>query len=139
MLLSGLPPLVREGDRYRRDVHRAQHDGNVPMTGRSRRRQLAAAQALAARRSALDASGRRGARRGVATSRRRSAPRRLPWEVARDDASGTAQRHAAKCRRHVIPAYPVRTYQATLAQLTAPFAIPAERPAGALPAAAASK
>ena len=38
ILLSGLPPLVREGDRYRGDLHRAQHDDARRWQWRSLRR-----------------------------------------------------------------------------------------------------
>ncbi|MFO1468250.1 MAG: hypothetical protein U1F35_17705 [Steroidobacteraceae bacterium] len=35
--------------------------------------------------------------------------------------------------QQVIPAFPVRTYQATIAQLTSPLSMPAQRPKGAVP------
>ena len=119
MLLSGLPPLVREGDRFR-----------ATFTVRN---------ASAARRSnvALDRARRRG---GAARRRRTStlAPgqaRELDWDVdvpptATQPRTGrstppsasdaTARRaDALKVAQKVVPAVPERTYQATIFQLDA--------------------
>src|SRR5207253_2560195 len=58
----------------------------------------------------------------------------LKWDVVAREVDGKAADHL-KVAQSVIPAYPVRTYQATIAQLdgVAPLAIPAERPKGAVP------
>jgi hypothetical protein len=55
----------------------------------------------------------------------------LKWEVTAREVNGAAG-DKMKLAQSVIPAYPVRTYQATIAQLTAPLSLPVERPADAV-------
>ena len=128
ILTSGLPPLVRQGDHYAatftvRNTTDHPVDARVQAVSsaivggvRSQTVRLAAGQArdltwLAA--APLDAD-------------------RIKWDV-----SALATRGSAHDRLEVsetaIPAYPVRTYQATIAQLTAPLTIPVERPHDAVP------
>jgi alpha-2-macroglobulin len=56
---------------------------------------------------------------------------KVTWTVIASDAGGNTL-DSLKVVQNVIPAYPVRTYQATIAQLTGPIAIPAERPKGSI-------
>lgn len=56
----------------------------------------------------------------------------LAWEVSAAQAGGSARDHL-KVSEAIKPVFPVRTYQATIAQLTAPLEIPAESPKGAVP------
>ena len=56
----------------------------------------------------------------------------LKWSVTARAIAGGA-RDRLEIKQTVIPAFPVRTYQATIAQLTEPLTLPAERPASALP------
>ena len=113
MILAGLPPVVREGDRFRRRLHAAQHhrrragrDAARERRRASRRRSRRSRCALAAGESRevelgrRGAGRRRGARAGSSTSRPRAAPR---------DRLRVAQR--------VVPAVPVRVLQATLLQV----------------------
>jgi hypothetical protein len=127
ILTSGLPPLIREGDRYAATftvrnttdhpidarveiVSKAVIAGRQPQTVR-----LAAGQArdLTWPASApLDTS-------------------RIDWDVKARDIHGRASDHL-EVSESAIPAYPVRTYQATIAQLTAPLILPVERPRDAI-------
>ena len=56
----------------------------------------------------------------------------LDWDVVTNDVNGNARDHM-KVTEKIIPAFPVRTYQATIAQLTTPLSIPAEQPKGSIP------
>jgi uncharacterized protein YfaS (alpha-2-macroglobulin family) len=57
---------------------------------------------------------------------------KLTWDVSAADVSGAARDHL-RLIESVTPAIPVRTYQATIAQLAAPLSWPVARPAGAIP------
>ena len=56
----------------------------------------------------------------------------LDWVVTAAEAGGTAS-DTLKVAQTVIPAYPVRIYQATLTQLAQPFTMSAAPPQGAIP------
>ncbi|MFM8333359.1 MAG: alpha-2-macroglobulin family protein, partial [Candidatus Methylumidiphilus sp.] len=56
---------------------------------------------------------------------------KLNWEIAVDSADGSA-RDLLKVSQDVIPLWPVRVYQATLAQVGQPLAMPVQRPDGAV-------
>ncbi|MDD5035255.1 MAG: MG2 domain-containing protein [Methylococcaceae bacterium] len=56
---------------------------------------------------------------------------KLLWEVEADAADGSAH-DKVKLSQDLIPVYPVRVYQATLAQIDKPFAMSVERPQGAI-------
>ncbi len=57
---------------------------------------------------------------------------KLAWEVNAETADGAA-RDAMKLSQEVVPVWPVRVYQATLAQIAQPLNMPVERPAEAVP------
>ncbi len=127
IVLSGLPPLVREGDRYA-----------ATFTLRNTTDHLITAQlqvASAALRASLPAQQARipaGQSRDVVWPV--TAPvgaRFIDWEVTARDVEGTARDHL-KVRETLIAAYPVRTYQATISQLTQPLSVPLRRPRGAI-------
>jgi len=129
MMLSGLPPLVREGDKFAAtftlrnttdrlltiDAQARIAEKGVP-TLPTRRVAVPAGQAL-------DLSWPVEVPVGV---------KNLSWEVTAKEAGGAAAADRIKLQQSVIPTYPVRTYQATISQLTAPISMPAERPAGAV-------
>jgi uncharacterized protein YfaS (alpha-2-macroglobulin family) len=129
MLLSGLPPLVREGDRFearftvRNASNRAmQVEVNGKVEGQALpalRMQLAAGQATDAKWETTVPAGRT----------------RLRWEVAAAEVGGPGVPVAdrLKVEQKVVASIPVRTYQATLAQLDQPFEMPVGTPAGAVP------
>ncbi|HWJ06975.1 MAG TPA: MG2 domain-containing protein [Steroidobacteraceae bacterium] len=129
MLMSGLPALVREGDRFLATF-------TVRNTSAAPRRvtlqasvEPAPAEALPAREIELPP----GAARDVAwTVVVPAGSRQLTWDVtARTQDGATADR--VRVTQDVSSPYPVRTYQATFAQLAGPLSWPVARPAGALP------
>ncbi|QOY92689.1 alpha-2-macroglobulin [Massilia sp. UMI-21] len=128
MLLSGLPLLVREGDR----LHAGFTVRNASNTALEVR--LAAGMAaddgpaapLPAQRLSLAPGAAREVRWEVSVPQ----ARRLRWQV---DAAAGAARDSLRVTQQVQEAVPVRTYQATLLQVDAAKTIPVARPAGALP------
>ena len=129
MVLAGLPPLVREGDRFRGRLHAAQHHRGV--AGRD-----AHARGRGPRRAALAAStrarGRRGARGRLARSRCRPASRRCRSSSTSRSRGGRRRPRADRGQR-VVPAVPERVLQATLSSSRRGRRSPVERPADALP------
>lgn len=129
ILLSGLPALVREGDRYlatftaRNTTSRTQR-AVVEATLRP-----AAPRPLEARSVELAPGEARDLAWTVVAP---AAAQELAWDVRLRKPDGSAG-DRLQVSQQVIPAYPVRTYQATITQLAAPWALPVERPAGALP------
>jgi uncharacterized protein YfaS (alpha-2-macroglobulin family) len=129
MLLSGLPPLVREGDRYAA-TFTVRNTTNAPMT-------VEVTAAVTPALAATPAPQRLTLAPGSATdlSWQVAAPidaKTLAWEVAARDVAGAA-RDRLQVSENVVPVHPVRTYQATLMQLTEPFAMSVARPAAAIP------
>ncbi len=128
MVLSGLAPLVREGDRYaatftvRNTTDRPLSvDVHASVTP-------AGARALPTQRVELPAGQTRDVVWTVVAPL--GAPK-LDWEIRAAAVDGSAA-DRVKLSQSIIPAYPVRTYQATLSQLTAPLSLPVARPAGAV-------
>lgn len=128
ILNSGVPPLVREGDRYaatftlRNTTDRA-ITAEVTPTVRP-----TPPEALGAERVAVPPGQSRDVSFAVTAPVGATA---VAWEVAaRDVAGGAVDR--LKVMQAVIASFPVRTYQATIAQLTGPESLPVERPAGAI-------
>jgi uncharacterized protein YfaS (alpha-2-macroglobulin family) len=128
ILVSGLAPLVREGDRYAA-TFTLRNTTDHPLTVDAQARiAIDRAPALQPQRvevpagHARDITWRVTAPVGVA---------QLPWEVTAKEVNGAAA-DKIKLKQSVIPAYPVRTYQATIAQLAEPLSLPAERPADAV-------
>jgi uncharacterized protein YfaS (alpha-2-macroglobulin family) len=129
ILLSGLPALVREGDRFlatftvRNTTQRelratvtADVRPVVPGVGEAREVVLGPGEARDIAWSVQAPPG--------ATS--------FDWSVAADSADG-AGRDRLQVRQRIVAAVPVRVQQATLAQASGPLAIPVQRPADALP------
>lgn len=129
MLLSGVPPLVREGDRFeaRFTVRNASsRQMEVEVNGNVE------GQALAAVRLALAAGEAREAKWEVTVPANTG---QLRWEVAAAEAgaAGTSQADRLKVRQKVIAAVPVRTFQATLVRLEQPLDLVVQLPGEALP------
>lgn len=134
-LLSGIPPLAREGDRVRamltvrnttgREMAlrvalqgQAQTEGGVrPVTTEPRSLKLAADGAQELGWDVLVPDG--------ATS--------IQWEAQASEQGSGSARDAMKTTQRVEPAVPVRVLQATLRQLDAPMSLPVAAPADALP------
>jgi len=123
MLLSGLPPLVREGDEF-----------TAMFTLRN-----TTAKALPVEFSwqALDQSGKQALALAANEAKVVNVPMRVPLNVVRVDWEVVATTAEASDRlrtsQKVVPVHPVRVYQATLAQLEKPLEFPVERPADAIP------
>ena len=129
ILLSGLPPLVREGDQYsatftlRNTTDQAMRvDVDATLTP-------ASAEPLKSQGLEIpDGQARDIIWRVVAPV----GATELKWSVRAQQVGGTAVDRVNVVEK-VIPAYPVRTYQATIAQLTGPFSVPSKRPSAAIP------
>ncbi len=134
MLFSGLPPLVREQDDFRalftvRNASERALDVDatarvVPDRGK--------AQTLPAQRVRLEP----GASAEVSWRYRvPAAATRARWEVSAQAApgEGVSVQDALSISQQVLPAVPVRTVQATLAQVDRTLEIPVAMPAAALP------
>ncbi|MGH8201434.1 MAG: alpha-2-macroglobulin family protein [Steroidobacteraceae bacterium] len=128
ILTSGLPPLVRGGDHYA-----------ATFTVRNTTAHAIAARVVAVS-SATAGNGREQAVRLAAGQARdltwpAVAPigaDRIEWNVTVREVGGSGYDHL-QVRETAIPAYRVRTYEATIAQLTAPLIIPVQRPHDAIP------
>lgn len=124
ILLSGLPPLVREGDKFAATFtlrNLTDHGAQVELTPKTRPVLIPAPQSVRAELKAGEARDivwQAVAPVGATT---------LAWTVGARQIDGDA-RDTVKIAQSVIPAFPVRTYQATIAQLTVPWSIPTERP-----------
>ncbi len=128
ILLSGLPALVREGDRYLA-TFTARNTSAQPQRAVLEASLAPAGTPLEAREITLAP----GEARDVAWTV--VAPldaAQLAWDVRLRKADGSTG-DRLQVSQQVVPAYPVRTYQATIAQLAGPWAMPVERPAGAVP------
>ncbi|MFN0041096.1 MAG: alpha-2-macroglobulin family protein [Burkholderiales bacterium] len=129
MLLSGLPPAVREGDRFAarftlRNTSDRAMDAEVSGTVET--------QALPVLRATLSAGESRDVQWETVVPLNGAA---LRWEVAVRDLSSSGKTPAdrLKVSQKVRPAIPVRTLQATLTQLDRSLEIPVRIPEGALP------
>jgi uncharacterized protein YfaS (alpha-2-macroglobulin family) len=133
MLHAGLPPLVREGDRYTATfIARNASKRAMRVTARASTSVDEAAK-KATNLPALELEIPAGGAREL--SWLATAPvgaGKLYWNVELDESGGDA-RDRLKVEQTVIAAYPVRTYQATLLQLTEPVSMVAERPKDAVP------
>lgn len=127
MVLPGLPPVVREGDRFRahftlrNTTDRGQDVRVTPVV-----QGLAAPPAPLS--LALDGGEATDAGFDVTVPRGATT---LDWNVALTVDGREMDRLSLKQR--VVPAVPVRVFQGTVAQLDPRLTIPVEKPAGALP------
>jgi len=130
MILSGLPPLVREGDRFR-GIFTVRNGSEGPIS----------ATVSAAVSPEGEGSGRQPHRVTLSPGEAKElgwdfavphgAPE-LAWEVtARPDGEGGGDR--IRVVQKVIPAVPVRVFQATIAQVSRPLSMDAEIPSDAVP------
>ncbi len=128
MILSGLPPLVREGDRFmaeftlRNTTHRKME---VDVSGKAEAFQeplkplTLSLQPGEARRVGWDAT----APIGMEV---------LRWEIEVGE-KGSGERDRLKVTQKIAPAIPIRTFQATLSQVEKDSQVSIERPKDALP------
>jgi hypothetical protein len=128
MILSGLPPLVREGDRFRagftlRNTTQRPLEAEVSAKAEGVSERLDPFALPLAPGEAREIGWDVTAPLGVES---------LPWEVE-VKARGEAERDRIKVTQKVVSAVPVRTFQATMAQLERDLEFPVERPGDALP------
>ncbi|MCC6710234.1 MAG: hypothetical protein IT492_21970 [Gammaproteobacteria bacterium] len=131
MLMSGMPPLVRETDSFsatftlrNASEHSMQVDAQASVQADGQDAQSLPAQTLT-----LAA----GASQEILWQH--SAPidtRALHWQVTANEQGGASASDTLKVSQEVAPAYPVRVYQATLTQLDKAFTLRAALPAGAI-------
>ncbi|WDZ98442.1 MG2 domain-containing protein [Herbaspirillum sp. WKF16] len=132
-LISGLPPLVREGDSFSGTVtvrNTTTHDMKIKLAARAQGGAPASALSLPEREVAV-AAGQSAevmwpvqAPEGVT---------QLAWEISAQEQGGQNAKDAMKFTQRVAPAVPVTVQQATLFQLDRSAAIPVSQPAGNLP------
>jgi uncharacterized protein YfaS (alpha-2-macroglobulin family) len=127
MLLSALPPLAREGDRYQAEVT-LRNTSTRPMAVSVRGRVEEVQEGLAPRTFPLAPGEAR------AVSWELTVPAGVPalhYEVEAQEPGGASDR--VRIAQQVRPVVPVRITQATLSRWEQPMAEPVERPADALP------
>lgn len=130
-ILSGLPPLVRENDRFdaiftlrntTAEAHQIIVDAETLIPGQDAPLRQTQTLTIAAN-SAAPARFAFTVPYGVD---------KLAWTVTAESADGRETLDALKIAQQVAPAYPVRVYQATLLQLSGHHDMPIALPAGAL-------
>ncbi len=128
LLLSGLPPVVREGDQYSATFTLRNTTDHLISADASVATSPTLVPPLAPQRFDIAAGGARDVVWNV------TAPvgvDSLAWDVSLKATAGDAHDRLAVSQQ-IIPATPARTFQATLAQLDRPLVIAAQRPAGAI-------
>jgi uncharacterized protein YfaS (alpha-2-macroglobulin family) len=129
MLLAGLPPLVRSGDRFAAELT-LRNTTARPMDVIARARVDGLGAALEPRAATLAPGEARAITWDVTVP---PTPTALGWEIEAGERGGAMDR--LRLTQKVAPAVPVRTYQATLAQAVSgqPIRQAVERPSDALP------
>jgi hypothetical protein len=137
MLISGLPPLVRDGDRVASGYTvRNATDKQLSLDVTATLRVLdpgdepLAAPSLKPQRVSLAPGEARALVWDVAVP---GGAARLDWEVTARDPRAAAAKDVIRIEQQVLPAVPVTTHQATIAQLDPSLRLPLQSPQGALP------
>jgi len=128
ILVSGLPPLLRSGDHFSATFTVRNTTDHVMRARVQAALTPPAGPVPEAREVEVPGGQSRDVVWQVTVPQNAS---QLAWDVTARDVAGAAGDHL-KVKESVSPAYPVRTYQATIAQLTGPLSVPVARPAGAL-------
>ena len=129
-IISGLPPLVREGDAFRAQFtlrNTTKQPMKVAVTPRATLLELPVQNVEIPAGEAREVAWTVTAPAQLAFTRFEA----LLWEIEAKDSLGGA-RDALKARQRLIPAVPLTVQQATLAQLDAPFSLAVAPPAHAL-------
>ncbi len=129
MLLSGLPPLVREGDRFRA-TFTVRNASERSIAVKLAARVNGIAQALERRDADLAAGEAKEIGWDVTVPVDVS---RLDWQVEATERKDEPARDTLKVSQKVVPAVPERTFQATIFQLAGPQSIAVQRPGDAIP------
>ncbi|KPK94988.1 MAG: hypothetical protein AMJ94_00650 [Deltaproteobacteria bacterium SM23_61] len=128
MVFSGLPPLVREGDRFQAEFTLRNAANRIMAVDLSAR-----VQAIPTPFKPLSVSLKPGEAKEVGWEA--TVPRgaeTLQWELEAQE-KGSPEKDRLRISQKVVPAVPVRTFQATITQVEKDFQLDLERPAGALP------
>jgi len=128
MALPGLPPLVREGDRFDA-AFTARNTTARPLEVEASLVVDALREKPALRRLTIPAGSARDVVWSVAVP---AGVKILQYELVLQEIGGAAM-DRVKVRQRVLEAVPVRAFQGTLVQLRPEAAVPVERPADALP------
>ncbi|MEX8518566.1 MAG: alpha-2-macroglobulin [Leptothrix sp. (in: b-proteobacteria)] len=126
-LIAGLPPLVREKDRYqalltlRNGTSRAM---TVQVQAKAGDKAFAPQQIKLEPEGATELSWPAEVPEGVASQ---------VWEFEAIEQGGSSARDRLKITQQVVPAVPVTVHQATFTRIDGRFEVPATPPAGALP------
>ena len=131
-IISGLPPLVREGDQFRAMLtlrNTTQKPMKVALTPRATLLELKPQTLDIPAGEAREAHWDVTAPPQLAHTRAEA----LMWEIEAHDTTNGA-RDALKVSQRIIPAVPLKVQQATLVQLDQPYTLAVAPPAGALPA-----
>ncbi len=130
-IISGLPPLVREGDQYLAQLtlrNTTQQAMKVRVTPRATLLELPTQTVDIPAGDARELAWNVTAPAQLALTRNEA----ILWEIeAKDTLSGA--RDALKARQRILPAVPLTVQQATLVQIDGPFTIDVNAPADALP------
>lgn len=134
-LLSGLPPLVREGDRVQsmvtlRNATNRAMDLRVTLTGKATTATGEQPVATEPRTVKLAAGQAQELTWDVVVPEN---AQRIVWEAQAQEQGTGAAKDAMRTTQAVQPAVPLRVLQATLRQLDGPVTIPVAAPADALP------
>ena len=137
-LFSGLPPLVREGDRFDagftlRNTTALPVEVKVTLAGKARMggQDVALALPVAAQTVKLAAGAASELKWKVAVP---AGAERIEWDVAAEStAPAPTLRDRLRVTQAVLPAVPVRVWQASLQRLDGALSLPVAPPAGALP------
>jgi uncharacterized protein YfaS (alpha-2-macroglobulin family) len=130
-LISGLPPLVREGDAFRAQFtlrNTTKQAMKVAVTPRATLLELPVQNVEIPAGEAREVAWTVTAPAQLAFTRAEA----LLWEIEAKDSVGGA-RDALKAQQRLIPAVPLTVQQATLVQIDGPFSLPVAAPADALP------
>ncbi len=125
-VISSLPPLVREGDRYR---------AVFTLRNASERKLALSVTAQAGQEALAEQMLEIGPGLAQEVSWDVAVPlgvEQLEWELSASETAGPAL-DRLRVKQEVTAAHPVRVYQATLAQLEGKLELPVERPADAVP------
>ncbi|MEO7548485.1 MAG: alpha-2-macroglobulin family protein, partial [Ramlibacter sp.] len=136
-IISGLPPLVREGDQFRAQItlrNTTAKPMKVEVAPRATLLTLAPQGIDIPAGEAREAAWMVTAPAQLGTIRSEA----ILWEIEAKDTAGGA-RDALKASQRIIPAVPLTVQQATLVQVDGPFTLGVGPPADALPAEGAKR
>jgi uncharacterized protein YfaS (alpha-2-macroglobulin family) len=131
-LISGLPPLVREGDQFQAMLT-VRNTTKRPMDVLVTAKVTGLGAELPPQKIKLPAGDAGELSWPVQVPVEGPDVQQLAWEVAAQEQGGAAVKDSIKVTQKVVPAVPVTVQQATLFQLEKPFSLALAQPADSLP------